>query len=494
MGSITGSAAEKETFTIAAPLVAKPELPTKLPLSQKDAQKVVISVLGANIPKGGAVMVHGVTYLADKPAADKQEWYSIDLAAATRLKKAEAAGDFHPADQYKNPRIFGASNLGLVYLHILQAASREDVDKQLRGTDLQKIQNNLKSSSDDEKRLRCPAAVAADKCLADVTKDTDNLINSLIAAGVVGVEPISEERRKAKDVDAMLAVFQKATVEKAIQDLLKTGASGQITLVAAGDGEKGDPFNGRNVPLEFAQLGTNGGYFVVKGFSGLSKLTYTVEVTSKESAPYSNLKAIVGFAFDAHGALPLAIRVKLTPTAFAAGGTFETTHTVADVSVTGTYSGTDGKDLTLGPKVYDNEKRYWYDFSLVLPIKSYKELTYDSTANGLTARSIKKNNLYAAFNVGLPRDTKRVRFQAIPVLLYGLPIAGQPLKHHLFAASVGLNYVNFFAGIGLDQKNFYHDFTKPLSGNNVFQVWRTHLTYGLNFDPLPLIKSLSGKK
>jgi hypothetical protein len=75
-----------------------------------------------------------------------------------------------------------------------------------------------------------------------------------------------------------------------------------------------------------------------------------------------------------------------------------------------------------------------------------------------------------------------------------LPIASQPLKHHLFAGSMGLNYVNFFVGMGLDQKNFYHDFTKPLNGSNVFQVWRTHLTYGLNFNPQPLIKSLSGKK
>jgi hypothetical protein len=413
MGSITGSAAEKETFTIAAPLDAKPGLPTKLPLSQRDAQKLVTAVLGAANPQGGAVMVHGVTYLADKPAADKQEWYTIDLAASTRLKKAEAAGDFHPADQYKNPRIFGASNLGLVYLHILQAASRSDVDRQLHETDIEKIRNNLKSAADDERRSRCTAAVAADRCLADVTKDTDNLINGLTVAGAAArVEPISAERRTATNLDAMLAVFQQATVETAIQGLLKTGASGQITLVAEGDGTVRDPFKGRNVPLEYAQLGTDGGYFVVKGFSGLSKLTYTIEVTSKESAPYSNLKAIIGFAFSAQGgALPLAIPVKLAPTAFAAGGTFETSHTTADVSVSGTYTGPDGKDVTLGPKVYDNEKRYWYDFSLVLPIKSYKDLTYDSSADGLTARAITKNNLYAAFNFGLPRDTKRARFQ-----------------------------------------------------------------------------------
>jgi len=84
-----------------------------------------------------------------------------------------------------------------------------------------------------------------------------------------------------------------------------------------------------------------------------------------------------------------------------------------------------------------------------------------------------------------------MKLQVIPVLLYGLPIAGQPLKHHLFAGSIGLNYVNFFVGTSLDEKNFYHDFTKPLTGDNVFQAWRTHLTYGLNFDVGTIVKKLS---
>jgi len=84
-----------------------------------------------------------------------------------------------------------------------------------------------------------------------------------------------------------------------------------------------------------------------------------------------------------------------------------------------------------------------------------------------------------------------MKFQLVPVLMYGLPIAGQPLKHHLFAASMGLNFVNVFVGTTLDEKNFYHNFAKPLTGDNVFEAWRTHLTYGINFDVATVVKSLS---
>jgi hypothetical protein len=493
-------AAEKQTVTIAAPLQPIAGLPLELPLTGESARDVVDKVLAQKEPAGGAVMLNAVTYLSDKPAADRQDWYTVDLAASTSLGKLEAAGDFHGADEFKRQRIYGASTLGLVYLHILQAAPRVKVDEQLHGRDLGKIQENLKSSKDDEKRARCPATTAADKCLADVTKDVEALTSALTASAGGGglgslvsfqkrVAEISAKKLAAANLEDMLAVFQDATVETAIQGLLTTGASGQITLIA-----EGANLTGRQIPVEVARLGTGAGYFVVKGFSGLTKLTYTVEITSKEAAPFSNLKAIIGFAFGAQSAIPLAIPVELERTAFAAGGIFETAYTTSDMTVSALYTGADSKDVTIGPVVYDNEKRYWYDFSLVLPIKSYNDLTYDSTANGLSARQIKKNNLYAALNVGLPRDTKRARFQYIPVLLYGVPISGQPLKHHLFAATVGLNYVNFFVGVRVDQKNFYHDFSKPLNGGNVFQVWRTHLSYGLNFDPQPLIKSLSGKK
>ncbi|HEV2202859.1 MAG TPA: hypothetical protein VGR73_23825 [Bryobacteraceae bacterium] len=504
MFSPTGIGQEKQTITIAAPLNSYPGLPTQLPLTKDQATAVVDAVLGSNQPTGGAVMLHAVTYLTDKPAAQRQDWYTVDRTATPKLDKIEAAGDFDAAGHYKRQRIFGDSKLGLVYLHILQAARRSTVDQQLHSEkEFGQIKANLNSVKTE--RDSCPTAMSAADCLARVTRDADNSIAQLKGAMVkdagndqlgtlnAKVNALVDTRAKATDrrtptLDEMLTIYETANVEKTIQELLVTGSSGQITLVA-----EGANLTGRKLTFKAVTFGSDD-YFVVKGFEGLAKLTYTAEITSKESAPYSNLKAIVGFAIGAQSSLPLNIPVNLALMGFAGGGTFETTHTTSDISVSGTYAGADGKDVTLGPQVYDNERRYWYDFSLVLPIKSYNNLTYDATANGLTARNIKKNNLYAAFNFGFPRDTKRARFQYVPVLLYGIPIASQPLKHHLFAGSVGLNYVNFFVGTALDEENFYHDFTKPLTGSNVFQVWRTHLTYGLNFDPQPLIKSLSGKK
>ena len=213
-------------------------------------------------------------------------------------------------------------------------------------------------------------------------------------------------------------------------------------------------------------------------------------MTSKDKAPFTNLKQIIGLALGGQSTTTTKFPITLSPTAFAAGGEFDTTLTTSDIVIAANYSSA-GKDTQIGTQTYDNEGRYWYDFSLALPIKSYNDIAYDSTANGLTARSIKKNNLYAAFNFGIPRDSKKMKYQLVPVFMYGLPIAGQPLKHHLFAASMGLNYVSFFVGSILDEKNFYHNFSKPLVGDNVFHVWRTHLTYGINFDVATIVKALS---
>jgi hypothetical protein len=101
MGFQVASAAEKQTVTIAATLQPLPELPTKLPLSEAEARSVVKTVLSGVTPAADAVMLHAVTYLADKPAANRQDWYTVDLKATGPLEQIEAAGDFRAGDQYK---------------------------------------------------------------------------------------------------------------------------------------------------------------------------------------------------------------------------------------------------------------------------------------------------------------------------------------------------------------------------------------------------------
>lgn len=232
----------------------------------------------------------------------------------------------------------------------------------------------------------------------------------------------------------------------------------------------------------------------------LNTLAYQIDITKKQPAPLKNLMDIAGLAFGGMGANP-TVTVQTQWHLLAAGEAFTLQKLPSDIAVTANSQVTDtsgnSKQVEIGKNTFDDEKKYWYDFSLALPLSSYNNLKYDSSAaaNGtyqITARTVNQKNLYAFFNAGLPRDTKALQYQIIPTVLYGIPIAGQPLKHHVFALSFGVNWANFFIGDRLDQKSFYADFTKPLTGSNVTQKWRTHLVYGVNF-PVSLVVNMLKK-
>jgi hypothetical protein len=493
-------ASQKQSYTVAAPLsavnwsvIAPPvngvPVPLAASLTQDQAANLVNAVFTAATINGSnhAIMVHAVKYLSGKLVAAEQNWYAIDLNPTPLV---ETLGDLHASARYKDPRIFGRPHLGVVYLHILEAATAAAVEGQLRGAYSGTIRNTLATPP------ATPALSAAEVMAADASNSIATIINldpgdvelanlqdrlqafKSKLQPVVALDKADLQAGRAGKLEAMKSeatiLWNDITAERITIELLNKGVSGQITLTST-DGTQLVPWNG---------------YYLKTGFDALSSLAYSIDITSKEKAPLSNLKQIIGLAIGAQSVAQTRLAIALTFTPFAAGGVFDTTLTTSDVVVTANYSSA-GKDTQIGTQTYDNEGRYLYDFTLALPIKSYNDLSYDSTANGLTARTIQKNNLYAAFNFGLPRDTKNMKFQLVPVLMYGIPITGQPLKHHLFAGSVGLNYVNFFVGATLDGKDFYHDFSQPLTGANVFRVWRTHLTYGINFDVATIVKALT---
>jgi hypothetical protein len=232
----------------------------------------------------------------------------------------------------------------------------------------------------------------------------------------------------------------------------------------------------------------------------LNTLAYQIDITKKQPAPLKNLMDIAGLALGGMGANP-TVTIQTQWHILAAGEAFTVQKLPSDIAITANSQVTDAsgssKQVEIGKNTFDDEKKYWYDFSLGLPLSSYNNLKYDSSAvaNGtyqITPRTVNQKNLYAFFDAGLPRDTKALQYQIIPTVLYGLPIAGQPLKHHIFALSFGVNWANFFIGDRLDEKSFYADFNQPLIGSNVSQKWRTHLAYGVNF-PVSMIVNMLKK-
>jgi hypothetical protein len=161
-------------------------------------------------------------------------------------------------------------------------------------------------------------------------------------------------------------------------------------------------------------------------------------------------------------------------------------------------SGSSSKQI--GKNTFDNEKKYRYDFSFALPLKSYQDLTVSSTDLTVTAKNVNKQNLFAVVNLSpFAYDTKKASFQLLPVFLYGMPITGKPLNHHLIAAAIGLNRVQFFAGILVNHNQVAPGNSVPGSTNSsstsagpIRDYWSAKLSYGINF-PVSTITSLLKK-
>jgi hypothetical protein len=457
--SLAGSvwAAQTQNFTISAPLQPAPGQPVTGTLTETQVTSLVEAIItDANQRTNRAFMVHAVKYQSGKLTPSAQNWYVKDYTPTMAIEKV---GVLNAASAYKNPRIFGNKQLGIVYLHILEAVPAATVEAYLRGP---VFTSQLRASF-------TPPSADADAKGQIVSHIADIQVQNPANAIIGRYDP-----KNPPAGQALKDLWTDVTVEWTVVQLLGKGVAGPTSLVSS----KGKPLVSWN------------GYFVESGMNSLTSLSYGVNVKSKTPAPLQNLQQIISLALASESAALSKVPFTLTDTAFAAGEIFDTTLTPSDVAVTTAYT-SGGKDTQIGTQTYDDEGRYWYDFSLAIPVTTFKNLSYDSTGNMITAHTIQKTNLFAVVDVGLPRDTKQTNLLVIPTLMYGIPITSQPLQHHLFAASMGIKYVTFFVGVRLDEKNFYHDFSQPLVGSNVFQVWRTHLTYGINFSVATVVKALS---
>lgn len=99
-------------------------------------------------------------------------------------------------------------------------------------------------------------------------------------------------------------------------------------------------------------------------------------------------------------------------------------------------------------KSYVNEKPQWVGLSIAVPLNSYRDVDYNQTNNSLEAKTVKRENVYAVGNLYLPPvDIGQTQFRWLPHLLFGVPIKGQPLRHLMAGAGIGLNWVEPFAGV-----------------------------------------------
>lgn len=186
-------------------------------------------------------------------------------------------------------------------------------------------------------------------------------------------------------------------------------------------------------------------------FQPLSTVFYRLEVTKKEPAPLQNLKSAARLAVG-QAAVSKRVFVSVNETAsVCAGRLVAINHVPSNVLVHALMK--DGsEEREVGHQTFDNEAKSWWDVSFALPLQTRNDLTVNVEAGQIAAKKVQKADLFAVIDVGVPRDTKKVQLQLVPTLIYGMPITGKPLQHHLVGASIGLNYVQVFGGARFDRR------------------------------------------
>jgi hypothetical protein len=518
-------------------------------LTEADAQLVIQSALHIAAPEAAVYyLIHALTYQAGSKSGSvgDQNWY-VYYQPWLRRGWLQRAVDPRLAKHFAEARLYGGARVAMVYVHVVTGTSRamaaidgsarlqlpprnageSDADYIRRIVDttradfarLSPIISINRSAANRQQLLMIRKALAAARGATDwygletpempAVDDTEALRAAAADVPRVISEPQACPALPAQcQVDLSGATEQFLAIRRAVIATHATDATGSpfgpdsrlISQLRFIFHEPGATDQLLPVPdVQSMELHPVDRFLVQKPQSDvLAGVAYEIAITKVVPAPEQNLNAIVGLALGANAGAAKQAPTQTVPIAFAAGGDpFQVLHLPSKMEVSGRSEQQDenGNPTTseLGKNTYQNEKKYWYDFSLALPLQSYNEFRYDQTSNQITAAKIDKKNVWAFLNLGVPRDTSHMEAQYIPTFLYGIPITSQPLHHHIFGGAVGLNLVNVFFGVRLDRKPFDLDFSKPLTGNNVEQKWRTHFTYGINFPVGTIVKAL-GKK
>ena len=224
------------------------------------------------------------------------------------------------------------------------------------------------------------------------------------------------------------------------EDLRTKAASGGLTRA---DVDAAAPRDGSAISATSARgfkLHRIGDSFVELDYTAIA---YQIDVTAKLPAPIENLKSVVGLL---QGAAALQVSFGMTKGALYASELFGIVAVPSDISVTGKAKiDTSGDTTDLGTNTFDNEGLYNFDFSIGVPLKSYKDLQEDAATGTLQPKAITRDNLLALVNIYLrPVDTKDTKSLRInPVV--GVAVAKRPLDTLVGGISIGLVQVQFLA-------------------------------------------------
>lgn len=98
-------------------------------------------------------------------------------------------------------------------------------------------------------------------------------------------------------------------------------------------------------------------------------------------------------------------------------------------------------------ETFDNEGKYWLDFSVAVPITKISQLQYTDANGTIVPAMVDKRNIFGLVNLYFkPIDVKGTGFSKWPHLVAGVAIDSTPLKNILVGVGYGPALANFYAG------------------------------------------------
>jgi hypothetical protein len=421
--------AQDQTLIVAAPpAICKVTPPDPLLFKEEDAAAFITRITGKDPETDLYYLIHSVKFAGSGMTIGEQKWFVYHRP--WHLGKGFLAQwtDSRVRKHFEEARVFGSRKLALVYaLSGVPVAERAGVEKEtlgafrrFNGVSGEKLASGEKEVPLSAKTSRAELEREVQLGARYLPDDGQRRLNRLAGAGP-----------SASDADLAQALAQVQAENLMLKEFDGVAAASGYNLTDRASGE-------RLVPLAPDLLTT-------QTFTSLRELHYRVDVTKKEPAPAANLKGLVRVIFAQATSKDVPVR---TATASICGlAPFSIEPLPSDMKVTSiAQDGEDQKEL--GKQIFDNERKYWFDVSFALPLKSYNDLSVDVDAGQVGAKKVEKTDLYAAVNVSpVPYDTKKPHVHLIPSLVYGMPITGKPLKRHLVGVSIGLTRAQIFAGV-----------------------------------------------
>jgi hypothetical protein len=222
---------------------------------------------------------------------------------------------------------------------------------------------------------------------------------------------------------------------------------------------------------------------------------YDIEVVKKTPAYLNRLLGLAGL----FSSLTRAAGFTAAPKQFFATDTFDVKYRPSDITVTAKVQRAPGGPIQeLGStQKFDNEGKYFIDFSTGVPIRRISELNIDSTNNTVTAREVDKQNVFAFVNLHpRPIDIKRTGVNYVPHFVGGVSIARKPLDKIFVGAGVGPVFANFYIGALFNKQDELTTLqpgdpaTPDQVQSNVRRRYKTQIGFGLNIPVGAIIEKL----